>query len=73
MLAQPSLPESLIKPCIGVMEKMSSSERDLIRIAVEIISELRDLNLYPGDDQVGCNFSSSEMIQSLKHIAATRP
>ncbi|KAL5523223.1 YCG1_2 [Sanghuangporus sanghuang] len=42
MLAHPVLPEGLIDPCVGVLQVMSPNERDLIRIIVEVISELRD-------------------------------
>ncbi|KAL5480828.1 YCG1_1 [Sanghuangporus weigelae] len=42
MLAHPGLPEGLIDPCVGVLQVMSPNERDLIRIIVEVISELRD-------------------------------
>ncbi|KAH8108765.1 nuclear condensing complex subunit [Phellopilus nigrolimitatus] len=50
MLAHPELPESLITSCIGVLSVMSPNERDLIRLVVEIISELRDRNPGPGAD-----------------------
>ena len=49
MLAHPELPEALIEPCIDVLHVMSPNERDLIRIVVEIISELRDPE--PGDEE----------------------
>ena len=42
MLAHPELPESLITPCIGVAGVLSINERDLIRVVVEVINELRD-------------------------------
>jgi condensin complex subunit 3 len=42
MLSHPELPELLINPSIGVLHAMTSNERDLIRLVVEIISELRD-------------------------------
>lgn len=42
MLAHPELPEALIKPTVSVLSAMSSNERDLIRIIVEIVNELRD-------------------------------
>lgn len=42
MLAHPELPETLVRPCIGVLNVMSANERDLIRIIVEVINELRD-------------------------------
>ena len=42
MLAHPELPESLITPCIRVAGVLSINERDLIRVVVEVINELRD-------------------------------
>ena len=42
MLAHPELPESLTEPGIGVLSVMSPNERDLVRVVVEIINELRD-------------------------------
>lgn len=43
MLGQEALPEGLVAPCLDVLRKLSTSERDLIRLVVEIIQELRDL------------------------------
>lgn len=45
MLLQDSLPESLLQPCLDVLRTLSASERDLIRVVVEIVQDLRD----PGD------------------------
>lgn len=42
MLANRGLPECLIPPYFDVLRVISSDERDLIRIGVEIIQDLRD-------------------------------
>ena len=42
MIAHPELPESLINPGVAVLHVMSPNERDLVRLVVEVISELRD-------------------------------
>lgn len=42
MLAHPELPEALIEHCVDVLRIMSPNERDLIRVVVEVINELRD-------------------------------
>ncbi|KAJ3982195.1 nuclear condensing complex subunit [Lentinula detonsa] len=42
MLAHPHLPPGLIEYCLDVLSKILPSERELIRIVVEIIIELRD-------------------------------
>ena len=41
MLSQPNLPESLVPRCLDVLTKISDGERDLIRVIVDIITELR--------------------------------
>ncbi|KAI3616327.1 condensin subunit cnd3 [Moniliophthora roreri] len=41
-LAHPHLPPGLIEKCLDVLRKVVPSERELIRIVVEIIVELRD-------------------------------
>lgn len=57
MLAHPELPDSLITPCVGVIGVLSLNERDLIRVVVEVINELRDpepeVNI--SDDEVSCS------------------
>ncbi|KAI5122624.1 hypothetical protein M0805_008713 [Coniferiporia weirii] len=42
MISQDSLPENLMPLCLDILRKLSSGERDLIRIVVEVIHELRD-------------------------------
>ncbi|KAG5635107.1 hypothetical protein H0H81_012436 [Sphagnurus paluster] len=46
MLSREELPESLLSKCLDVLRELSAGERDLIRVVVEIIHDLRD----PGDD-----------------------
>ena len=41
MLSHPQLPTGLIERCLDVLKKIMPSERDLIRVIVEIIVELR--------------------------------
>ena len=47
-----NLPEMLLAPCLDVMRMLSSSERDLIRIVVEIIHELSSSVDTDDDDEV---------------------
>lgn len=47
MLAHPHLPPGLIERCLDVLYKILPSERELIRIVVEIIIELRDDDVEP--------------------------
>src|SRR3712207_1542542 len=42
MLAHPQLPPGLIERCVDVPKQIMPSERDLIRVVVEIIVELRE-------------------------------
>ncbi|KDQ54411.1 hypothetical protein JAAARDRAFT_60793 [Jaapia argillacea MUCL 33604] len=46
MISQESLPDSLVSKCLDVLRKLSPNERDLIRVVVEVVHELRD----GGDD-----------------------
>lgn len=52
MLGRHNLPESLLAPCLDVMRTLSSSERDLIRIVVETVHELRNSVDADDDDEV---------------------
>ena len=42
MISEPDLPESLIPKCMDVLCKCATSERDLIRIIVDVVSGLRE-------------------------------
>ncbi|KAK0203511.1 nuclear condensing complex subunit [Desarmillaria ectypa] len=42
MLAHPELPPGLIEPSLDVLKEISPSERELIRVIVEIVVDLRD-------------------------------
>lgn len=42
MLGHPELPPGLIEKCLDVLKEIMPSERDLIRVIVEIVVELRD-------------------------------
>ena len=41
MIAQTNLPELLIPLCVDVLSKISEGERDLIRVIVDVIMEIR--------------------------------
>ena len=42
MISRDALPEGLVSRCLDVLRKLSVSERDLIRVVVEVVHELRD-------------------------------
>jgi hypothetical protein len=51
MLGAEELPEVLMAPCLDVLRVLSASERDLIRLVVETVTELRD-NIIGDDDEL---------------------
>ena len=42
MLGQVVLPDGLIRPALDILKKLSLTEKDFVRLVVEIINELRD-------------------------------
>ena len=42
MISQPNLPARLVDKCMDILCKIANSERDLIRIVVDVVSELRE-------------------------------
>ena len=42
MLAHPQLPPGLIERCLDVLKEIMPTERELIRVVVEVVIELRD-------------------------------
>lgn len=59
MISQPNLPEPLIPRCMDVLSKISTGEKDLIRLIVDVVTELRE-----GDGDV-------EMSEASRSVAAT--
>src|ERR1700761_648278 len=55
MISQEALPSGLVTRCLDLLRTLSSSERDLIRVVVEVVHELRDAN---DDDEVIVRSSS---------------
>lgn len=52
MISQANLPESLIPRCMDVLSKISTGERDLIRVIVDVVVELRE-GEGEGEEEVG--------------------
>jgi condensin complex subunit 3 len=53
MISQESLPSELAPRCLDVLRKLTPNERELIRIVVEVVQDLRDLKEPDGEeDQV---------------------
>ena len=42
MISRDVLPEHLLGRCLDVLRKLSANERDLIRVVVEVVHDLRD-------------------------------
>lgn len=42
MISQDALPENLVARCLDVLRILSANERDLIRVVVEVVHDLRD-------------------------------
>ena len=58
MISQNILPEGLVARCLDVLRKLSMNERDLIRVVVEVVHELRDNTEDNGDDMAVSSVSS---------------
>ncbi|KAJ4489926.1 nuclear condensing complex subunit [Lentinula aciculospora] len=72
MLAHPHLPPGLIEHCLDALSKILPSERELIRIVVEIIIELRDDD--DAEPAIDDNFdgSRSDITQSSRRERSIR-
>lgn len=62
MISQSNLPESLIPLCLDVLTKISDGERDLIRVIVDVITELR---AGEGEEEVGRAYTSCQCTADL--------
>ncbi|KAL0058503.1 chromosome condensation complex Condensin, subunit G [Marasmius tenuissimus] len=72
MLAHPHLPPGLIERCLDVMHKIVPSDRELIRIVVEIIIELRDNEEADGAVEDDADGTRSETTQSTATLRRER-
>jgi condensin complex subunit 3 len=63
MISQDMLPETLVVRCLDVLRTLSANERDLIRVVVEVIHDLRDLTDPDEDASVSqrCAFASASL------------
>ncbi|KAF8163123.1 nuclear condensing complex subunit [Crassisporium funariophilum] len=52
ILRSENLPEVLVAPCLDVLRKLSTSERDLIRVVVETVQEIRDSVYGDNEDEM---------------------
>lgn len=68
MLSQEQLPESLLPKCLDVLRQLSASERDLIRVCVEIVHELRDPKEEEEEEDLNVSILSSHSAQKFSFV-----
>ena len=69
MIGQEGLPEGLVARCLDVLRVLSPSERDLIRVVVEVVHELRDEREgQEGEDEEGEKEGEGEDDASLSAV-----
>lgn len=64
MISQSNLPEALIALCLDVLTKISDGERDLIRVVVDVITELREGD---GDEDVSLSILTWIIAEHTAH------
>jgi hypothetical protein len=72
ILSQEALPEGLVNKSLDVLRKLSENERDLIRVVVEIVTELRDVLIKDGDVPVSAAFLPYECSPNLNQTFRPR-
>jgi hypothetical protein len=65
ILSQEALPEGLVNKGLDVLRKLSENERDMIRVVVEIVSELRDVLIKDGDVPVSLSITCLRLYGQL--------
>lgn len=70
MTSQNILPEGLVERCLDVLRKLSPNERDLIRVVVEVVHELRDNS--DEDDLVVSDFWYSPQASLYQHCSSRK-
>jgi hypothetical protein len=68
MLRQETLPLRLMAPCLDVLRELSATERDLIRLVVETVQELRDSDDEDAAANAFVSGGSSHFICILNHL-----
>lgn len=68
MLSQELLPQSLLNKCLDVLRKLSPNERDLIRVLVELVQDLRDRTCGDGEEE-----DPSVWPTNLCHVVLSHP
>ncbi|EIN08176.1 hypothetical protein PUNSTDRAFT_143847 [Punctularia strigosozonata HHB-11173 SS5] len=72
MISQEPLPDSLVTRCLDVLRKLSPNERDLIRLVVEVVQELRDPPLEEEEDALP-EVDAETTFETPKTVKTIRP
>ncbi|KZT66150.1 hypothetical protein DAEQUDRAFT_730656 [Daedalea quercina L-15889] len=72
MISHGVLPETLVARCLDVLRVLSPNERDLIRVVVEVVHELRDPS-EPEEDAPQANDAESEFGRTPTTVRTVRP
>ncbi|WVW80873.1 hypothetical protein I302_102863 [Kwoniella bestiolae CBS 10118] len=80
MISQANLPEPLIPKCLDILSKIANGERDLIRVVVDVVTELREggEDLHDETDEEGpmdsqsSSTSDQSIIRRRSVISASR-
>jgi hypothetical protein len=73
MISQDCLPEGLVARCLDVLRVLSPSERDLIRVVVEVVHELRDRGEPEKEEDVVRRLFFSALYNSLSPRSYINP
>ena len=73
MISQANLQEELIPRCLDVLSKISNGERDLIRVVVDVVTELREGEEDEDMDGVSVQSPISIFNSTDPYLACTEP
>lgn len=71
MISQEVLPESLVSRCLDILRTLSPNERDLIRVVVEVVHELRDRDA--ADEEAEAEKERAEVATSFGETPSVGP
>ncbi|KAI6000302.1 nuclear condensing complex subunit [Pisolithus orientalis] len=71
MISQDVLPESLVSRCLDILRTLSPNERDLIRVVVEVVHELRDRDTT--DEEAEVEKEATETATAFGEIPSAGP
>ena len=69
MIGQETLPEPLVARCLDVLRILSPNERDLIRVVVEVVHELRDTSDPDTEENLSMAVSCPPLLTSFLFLS----